>query len=472
MSGYWLALDQGGHAGRAIAFDRRGGILAQAVRDVATESPAPGWYEQDPEAVVASLEGPLTDVLAALGPASCLGAGLATQRSSIACWDRETGEALAPVISWRDTRRADWLEALDPDPARLRAITGLRASAHYGASKLRWCLDELPRVRAAEADGRLACGPLASFLIFRLTRERSLFADPANASRTLLWDLGRRDWSPSLLDLFRLPRSILPEPAPVAGRLGHLRLAGSVPLALATGDQSAALFATGAPRPGEVTINAGTGAFALQLAPWPNDEDRLLTSLVRDDPITPVYALEGTVNGAGTALDAAAAELGLTDWPAVLDELPDDSPSIVYLNGHSGVGSPWWQPRLASRWLEDGPAPAKLLGVLESVVFLLVTNLRRLAARCDDQEGIRLGGGLSRSRLFVRRLADLSRLPVLRAPVTEATARGLAWLVAGDDPAWPTPPDREVRPRPDPALDARYARWLGAMTEATGFDPV
>lgn len=472
MTDYWLALDQGGHAGRAIAFDRHGRVLARATREVTTATPAPGHYEQDAEAVVASLEEPLAKVVAELGAANCRGAGLATQRSSIACWDRHTGAPLGPMISWRDTRHADWLDALGLDEPRLQAITGLRASPHYGASKFRWCLDHLPAVRAARDDGRLACGPLAGFLIARLTAEHRLLVDPGNAARTLLWDLTARDWSGPLLERFGLKAEWLPRPAPAGKPLGTLRLAPAIELALATGDQSAALYAAGPPAADQVYINAGTGAFALQLAAWPNAEERLLTTLVRDDPDRPVFALEGTVNGAGAALDAVAQSLGVPDWPAAIAGLPADAPAPVYLNGHSGLGSPWWVPRFASRWLDEATAPERLLGVLESIVFLLTTNVRRLAAHGAPQRGIVLGGGLSRAPAFGRRLADLTGLPVRIAPAREATGLGLARLVAGAAMS-PSEPAAEVtEPRPAAALAARYARWLEAMTKATGFDPV
>ena len=376
------------------------------------------------------------------------------------------------MISWRDTRHADWLDALGLDEPGLRAITGLRASPHYGASKLRWCLDHLPPVQAARDDGRLACGPLAGFLIARLTAEHRLLVDPGNAARTLLWDLTERDWSGPLLERFGLQAGWLPRPAPAGQPLGTLRLAPSIELTLATGDQSAALYAAGPPAADQVYINAGTGAFALQLAAWPNDEDRLLTTLVRDDPDRPLFALEGTVNGAGAALDAVARTLGVADWPAAIAGLPATAPAPVYLNGHSGLGSPWWVPRFDSRWLDEGTRPQRLLGVLESIVFLLATNVRRLAAHGAPQAGIVLGGGLSRAPAFGRRLADLTGLPVRIAPEREATGLGLARLVAGAAMTPSEPATEVTEPRPAAALTARYARWLEAMTEATGFDPV
>ena len=474
MRGYWLALDQGGHAGRAMAFDESGRLLAEESHDVATDEPAAGWFEQDAEAVVRSLAQPLAAVTSRLGDRRCLGAGLATQRASIACWDRTSGEALAPVISWRDTRRADWLATLALDDDWIRAKTGLRVSAHYGASKLRWCLDELPAVQEALAGGRLAFGPLASFLSFRLTRERTLAADPVNASRTLLWDLEKRRFSDALVERFGLPGEALPPPAPLGAPLGTLDADAAAPLMLVTGDQAAALFAGGEPDPDDIFINAGTGAFALRLGAWPNEARRLLTSLVVEGRNGPRYALEGTVNAAGSALDAVAAELAVPQGVRRLDEIAAahaDPP--IYLNGRSGLGSPWWQPVLASRWIGTGPPEARLLGVLDSVVFALQTNIELITRHTGPARRIVLGGGLSRSRTFAQRLADLSGLPIVRPVITEATGLGLAFLVSGGT----IPCDRgetsePVLPGPCPALSGRYRQWREEMARATGLDPV
>jgi glycerol kinase len=127
------------------------------------------------------------------------------------------------VLSWQDRRHAAWLDALALDPAELRAVTGLVASAHYGASKLRWCLDHLPEVSAAQAAGRLCCGPLASFVLHRLLDDRPCLADPANAARTLLFDLHAGDWSEALLGRFGIPRECLPRCVPSRHPFGVLR---------------------------------------------------------------------------------------------------------------------------------------------------------------------------------------------------------------------------------------------------------
>ncbi len=472
MSEAFLSIDQGGQSSRVIAFDAGGRALASATVPVATASPGPGRYEQDPESLVDSIQSALRNVCAALPAGAPKRAGMATQRSSIACWDRTTGRALTPVLSWRDTRNGPWLSSLGLDETRVRAITGLRPSAHYGASKLRWCLDHCPDVAAALEGGRLAWGPLASFLVFRLTRERTLAADPANASRTLLMDLETRDWSETMAAAFGLPTGALPSIVREDAPFGTISAAGRpIPLVRCTGDQPAALFADGSPDPATAFVNAGTGAFALQLADWPNAENRLLTSVIRgDDGLA--FALEGTVNGAGAALEAEAEAHGVPGWAEAVASIDPAANLPIFLNGHSGLGSPWWRESFRSRFVGDGEPAARMAAVLESIVFMLAVNLRAIRARIGRQTSVRASGGLSLTDELCQRLADVTDLPVQRPAEIEATARGLAWLGTARHEEWTPTEGTTFYPRPNPSLLSRFERWRGCMDSALGDDDV
>lgn len=468
----YLSLDQGGHASRALVFDGQGRIHARALRDVSVFHPQPGWVEQDPDELAQSLIDVIFDVQRQLGPraAQLVRAGLATQRSSIVCWDVLTGEALSPVISWQDRRAHAWLARFTPDSERIRRATGLRLSAHYGASKLRWCLDHLPRVAEAAAAKRLACGPLAAFLVFRLTETRSLMVDPANAGRTLLFNLESRRWDEGLLHLFDIPAEVLPQVVQTRFDFGPLVAAPRVPLSVVTGDQSAALFFAGAPQPSRAYLNMGTGAFLQRsTGTYPGDHPRLLTGIVLQDQDESVYVLEGTVNGAGSALAWAAESLQL---PNLTDELPrwllrNETEPPLFLNGISGLGAPFWEAEFKSRFIGEGEPWQKAVAVAESIVFLLQANLEEFQRLASPLDQISASGGLTQMDALCQRLSDLSGFPLYRPVEREATARGLAWLLAGKPHDWP---EGEVgnrfTPTINPALRARYIRWRYALEEA------
>ncbi len=480
----YLALDQGGSASRAIVFDGGGRARAAARIEVADTRPGPGRVEQDPDTVVASLRQVAAEAMAQLEAAErprVAAAGLSCQRSSLVCWDRERGGALSPVLSWQDTRAADWLAAQALDAEAIRAATGLYPNAHFGVSKMRWCLDHLDPVRRAADEGRLAIGPLAAFLAFRLLAQRPCLVDPANASRTLLFDLARGDWHRGLLDRFGIDRRWLPDLARSDAAYGDLALPAAqapqpLPLRLLSGDQSTAAFAYGELRADAAYVNVGTGAFVYRLAPPvpapdaaapPPAASRLLRSVVHWSD-APQHVVEGTVNGAGSALAAFAQRHGIADVAPVLQaHWTGDAPGdVVFLNGVGGLGSPDWRAAFPSRFVGDASPERQLVAIGESIVFLVQRNLELLQSLGAPCTQVLASGGVSRADRFCQTLADVSGLPVRRPAQCEASARGTAFLLAGRPAQWPALPEERFEPASNPSLQARHRRWCDEMASA------
>lgn len=471
-----LAIDQGTHASRALVLDTRGRVLAHGEQRIALVSPQPGWAEQDGDEVIASIHAAIAQALAALGAraAAITRAGLASQRASAICWDRTNGQPLSPIFSWQDRRMHAWIDALRSHGDDVHRRTGLFLSPHYGASKLRWALEHLRAVRHARDDGSLAWGPLASFLVFRLLKERPLLADPQCAARTQLWNLHTRDWDSDLLALFDLPAGFLPQSAQTCRHWGTLASGGTeVPLTAVNGDQSAAVFAFGWPETDCAYLNIGTSAFVQRVAlSPPGHVPRQLTGIILADGDTTVYMIEGNVNGAGTALDWLAEQLHdsalISELPAWLERPP---PSLLFLNGIAGLGGPFWQAEFESRFIGEGEGEAwqKAVALVESIAFLLQANIDHMAAYVTPARLIRVSGGVARLDGLCRRIAALNGLPVHRRDDPEASARGIAYLAAGRPAGWNSGADEDVfAPAPDAGLKARYRRWRTLMADATG----
>lgn len=476
-SQFYLALDQGGHASRALLFDSAGGTVAEAFEPVATHRPAPDRVEHDAEELVSSLQRAVARI--AESASSLLdrvaAAGIATQRSSVVCWDRDTGAALTPVISWQDRRHAAWLRQFEGRAAWIRERTGLPLSPHYGASKLRWCLDNEPSVRAAHARGRLAMGPVASFLLFRLLDARPCVADPANASRTQLWDPALRSWSAPLCEMFGIEPGLLPQCVGTRHGFGSLPCGPrSIPCTIATGDQSAVPFAFGDADDGTVYVNVGTGAFLqLPVRGVPPAAPRMLASVLRADGARVDYALEGTVNGAGAALDwfAAREATPVADLLAGLDgaDISALDPPL-FLNGVSGLGSPFWVSDFPSAFVGSGDTRSRLIAVLESVAFLIAVNLAELKRLAPGLRRVLITGGMSANDAFCATLATVCGMPVERHAAPEATARGIAGLLGADVAGQRARASTAFLPESAtavvPRLVGRYERWLAAMHAA------
>jgi glycerol kinase len=467
-AGFVLALDQGGHASRAIVFDARGNEIAAALVPVATRREGEDRVEHDPEDLVRSLQLAVRD---ACESESVRGrpiavAGLATQRSTIVCWEKSSGRPLSDAISWQDRRNAAWLERLRPHEAEVRALTGLVLSPHYGASKLRWCLDHVPAVQRAAHAGKLAAGPLSSFLLARLLEERPFVVDPANAARTLLFDPQRLAWSPPLLAAFEIDEAHLPRCVPTRFEYGSMPLGPRrVPLRACTGDQSAAAYAFGSPRDDTAYVNLGTGAFVQRpVAPGVRPPEGLLQSVLCSDAGGLACSHEGTVNGAGGAVEWLRSRIVLDVDRALraLPERPADEPPL-FMNGLGGLGAPWWIADFPTGFVGTGDDLQQLFAVLESIAFLVDANLAAMR-RSAPPTRIVVSGGLAGCDYLCRALADLGGLRVERCVLREATARGVAYLAAGRPADWDAVPCQQVfEPAPNPALAGRHARWRAEM---------
>jgi len=463
-----LVIDQGTHSTRAIVFDARGQLLASARRPVSLDARSHTEIEQSADEILDSMHGVIDAVLAdpAVDIKRIHAAGLATQRSSVVAWDRDTGRPLSPVISWQDRRTAASIDRLEEHEADVEAITGLHLSPHYGGGKLQWLLRESPAVRDARAAGTLLAGPLASYLVYHLLADRPAVVDHANASRTLLWNLQTRDWDSRMLSLFDIPREILPVCRPIVDDYGQLAH-HPIPLRAVNGDQTAALYAQGQPPPDTLIVNIGTGAFVLMPVDDPrNRPDGLLAGISHSEPDTGCYYIEGTVNGAAAAVRQVAEQYAAGDLKALLPGWLDaiDNPTL-FINTVGGLGAPWWQSGPPAYFLHrDVDTAGALVAVIESIVFLLQANIERLCRYNRAIRRIRISGGLSNLDGLCRKLADLSGLEVHRPVQVEATARGVAWQAAGGPADWP-PSGAGVTftARENAALRSRYERFIGIL---------
>lgn len=470
-AGDWaLVLDQGGHATRAAVFNATGAITARSEAVIETQHPDPGRVEHDPENIMDSVTACLSDLTAQLGAqAGRIGAAaLCTQRSSLVCWSKKSGTAVSPVLSWQDVRAGELLERLCPDESTVRFLTGLRPSEHYGASKIRWCLDNLPSVQAARMRGDLAVGPLASFLVYRLSGGGTFAVDPCNASRTLLWDMHRRDWSSELLNAFGIARELLPQCR--GNRSAWLRLkigAIEIPLTIVTGDQSAVPFAFAATRSGRAFLTLGTGAFLQQPeAGKPAPCERLLNSVILQDGDEVRYSLEGTVNGAGSALNWFAEHQPIGE-SELLERLPGwltevTSPPL-FLNAVGGLAAPFWRPRASSRFSGTGEIGAKAVAVVESIAFLVKANVDAMGACGRRMNDIVVVGGLSRLDGLLQRISILAQVPVHRASSLEVTAYGGARLAQPALPPLGIDRSFEVEGNDPGGIRDRYIAWWAEM---------
>lgn len=469
----YLVIDQGGHASRAFVFDVQGRELSRGTSPIEAEETATGGVEYDADALLASIRKAIDEAVTApnVTLTSIIAAGLATQRSNVACWDRFTGEALSPLISWQDRRAAEWIKQFSDNTELLHQHTGLFPSPHYGISKLQWCYENLPQVREAHLQQRLCWGPMSSYLLYQLLDEHPYFVDHVNASRTLLWNIETQNWDSTLQKLFGFADNPLPQTVPNHYPFGTLIIDNHpIPMTTMIGDQSASLFSWQQLQHDALYINIGTGAFVQRVTGnrcviTPHQ----LTSLLLHQGENPHFALEGTINGAGSALRWLEQQAPVEDLyqklPAWLSQR--DQP-LLFLNGISGLGSPYWQAEFSPHFIGDGGIKEKYCALIESIAFLLQVNIDELQHHQPGAEKILISGGVAQLDGLCQRIADLSGLKITRMDESEATATGLAWILvhqesAAQDPRWHQPDLQYFTPVNNAPLAERYLRWQSAM---------
>jgi glycerol kinase len=507
-----LALDQGTTSSRAILFDAEGKILGLAQQEHPQSYPQPGWVEHSPEALWASQLETARQALALAGATArdVAAVGIANQRETALLWDRKTGAPVAPAIVWQDRRTVEFCNQLKADGLEplIQEKTGLLLDPYFSGTKLRWLLDNIPGARARAGRGELAFGTVDAFLLWRLTGGAVHATDVSNASRTLLFNLHALEWDDELLEIFGVPRSLLPEVWPSSHLYGETLpelLGAAVPIGGVAGDQQAAAFGQACYAPGMVKNTYGTGSFLLMnTGPTPRrSHNRLLTTVAwglgdwaigslghweSPNPITPsphhptTYALEGSIFVTGAAVQWLRDELGVVRTAAETEALAgtvEDTGGVYFVPAFVGLGAPHWDSgaRGAIVGLTRGTGRAHLArAALEAACYQTRDVAAAMQADCGAPLlDLRVDGGMAANSALLQMQADLLGIPVHRPAVTETTALGaalLAGLTAGLYPDMDTLAARwriERTFAPLMSADRReslYAGWKRAVERA------
>lgn len=482
-----LAVDQGTTGTRSIVYDRLGRAVASAYAEFPQRFPKPGWVEHDPEDIWRSVYRTIQRVLERIPPASIAAVGITNQRETAFLWDRKSGRPAANAIVWQCRRTASRCRELAETPALsdfIRARTGLPIDAYFSATKAEWLLARGGLKRRAAA-GRLCFGTADSWVLWKLTGGRSHATDYTNASRTMLFDIGRLDWDPDLLEIFGIPPAVLPEARPSTGLFGRTarigRLPAGLPVTGIAGDQQAALFGQAGFRPGAIKNTYGTGCFILLNTGRRRVESRhgLITTLACGSEGRPAYALEGAVFIAGAAVQWLRDQLGLLKTSAQSEAMAravPDTGGVYFVPAFVGLGAPYWDSgaRGAIVGLTRGANRNHLVrAALEAMAYSTkdVLAAMRQDTRLNLRE-LRVDGGAAANDFLCRFQASVLGLPVVRPRTIETTALGAAYLAGLGVGYWTSTAEIEKTRRGDrtflpemarPQARTLYAGWRAAV---------
>lgn len=448
-----LAIDQGTSSTKVLAVDPSMRVIARGSALLVQQTPQAGWVEHLPSDVIDSVRSAIGDCLgqAAL---DVVGVGISNQRESMLLWDRATGQALSPVLSWQDRRTIDTCARIAGagHAEFVRAISGLPLDPMFSAVKATWLLDHHDPERTRARAGELCLGTIDSWLLWNLCGEHLIEA--GNASRTSLVDLRSGTWSPELLALFDIPVAALPRIVPSLGLLATVRdfapLPDQIPVAAVLGDSHGALFAHAGWRPGTVKATFGTGSSLMALASDSSADApglcRTIAWALPDQP--PAIALEANILSAGSTLTWLSEVLD-TEPGLLADESALDSDGVALVPAFNGLGAPWWnmQAQAVLTGMTLGTTRAQIArAALDSIPLQVCDVVDELVSAGVRPAGLVADGGITANQPLMQRQADLSGIAVNVSSTAELSALGAA-QAAGVALGWWSLSDLEALPR-------------------------
>jgi glycerol kinase len=491
---FLLSLDEGTTTARAGVYDREGRRIGMESVPIECRFPNDGWVEQDAVAVWEAQLAAARSTLSRTGitPSDIAAIGITNQRETTIVWDRQTGQPVAPAIVWQCRRTADYCRelALSSLSERITSKTGLVIDAYFSASKIRWILDHVRDGDRRAADGQLLFGTVDSWLIWKLTNGALHVTDHSNASRTMLMDLAAGEWDAELLDIFGVPRAMLPRivgSSVAIGCTAGAHFGAEIPIAGIAGDQQAALAGQACFRNGLSKNTYGTGCFALLQtgAQLPVSRNGLLATRAISTGPAPQYAIEGSIFIAGAVIQWLRDQMGLirqaADSEAIAASVPDTG-GVYFVPAFVGLGAPHWDAD--ARGLVTGitrsTMPAHIVrAALESIAFQTRELVDAMQADCAQRVSeLRVDGAAAANNFLMQFQADILGCPIVRPADIETTALGAAYLAGLGVGFWKDVqeleqfwrPERRFEPVMDPAhRDRLFGEWTSAVARARTF---
>ena len=492
---YVLALDQGTTSSRALLFDQSGTVRAVAQREFDQIFPQPGWVEHDPEQIIASQVAVALEAVEKLGATApdVAAVGIANQRETTVVWHRDTGKPIHNAIVWQDRRTADLCARLrnDGHGPLIQQRTGLLIDAYFSATKISWILDNVHGARDLAEAGKLAFGTVDSWLLWKLTKGRLHATDASNASRTMLFNIHTGEWDRELLELLRVPLSMMPAVlscSEIYAEISGVKGLDGVPIAGIAGDQQAALFGQRCTKPGMTKNTYGTGCFMLQntgrrAVPSSN---RLVTTVAWRIGDATEYALEGSVFVGGAVVQWLRDGLGLIrkseDVEALAKSVPDNG-GVYFVPAFVGLGAPHWDSyaRGSIFGITRGATAGHIArAAVESIAYQVADLLDAMLRDSGDAvPELRVDGGAAANDSLMQFQSNILGVPVVRPAVTETTALGAAYLAGLAVNFWPSgldssaaSNDRRFEPNMPPVqARALRDRWNEAVSRSKSWEP-
>jgi glycerol kinase len=436
-----LAIDQSTSATKALLFDAAGRLLDKASLDHRQIYPQPGYVEHDADEIwrntLAATKTLLDRHRDGIGAISHL--SITNQRETIVVFERGTGRPLHNAIVWQCRRGDPVCAELAKHNDLVARKTGLKIDTYFSASKLTWLLRNHPELARKLRDGDALIGTIDAYLIYRLTNGRVFATDHTNASRTLLFDIGRLAWDEELCELFGVPMRALPEVRDSTGRFGETDfgelLPRRLPICGVMGDSQASLFAHRCYAPGMAKVTLGSGSSVLlNIGPELRSAGEGAVSTVAwTHQGEATYSFEGIINYSAATIDWLKNQLGIIKDAAETEAAArsvDDNGGVYLVPAFAGLSAPYWSPgaRAAIVGMTAHANRNHLIrAALESIAYQIRDVLDMMRQRAGlDLRTVNADGGATRNTFLMQFIADMTGLEIAAARIAECSPLGAA----------------------------------------------
>lgn len=444
MKKYIMSFDAGTTSARTIIFNKEGKPVASAQKELLKYFPKPGYVEQDPEDLWSKQLGTAVEAMSKVNidPQEIAAIGITNQRETTIIWNKITGEPIYNAIVWQCKRTASYCEKLKEEGLEkiVKEKTGLVIDPYFSATKIKWILDNVEGAREMAERGELLFGTVDTYLIYNLTDGKIHVTDYTNASRTMLFNIHTLDWDDELLEIFDIPRSMLPEiknSSEVYGKSKSKYLGCEIEIAAAIGDQQSSLFGTGSFEKSMAKSTFGTGAFLLMNTGEEiiKSESGLLSTIAWSIDGKATYALEGSIFEAGSCINF------LRDNLRILDQADDseymatkvkDTNDCYFVPAFTGLGAPYWDQDARGAIVGITASVNKyhiIRATLESIGYLSTDVIHAMEKDLGFKiKSLKVDGGMSKNDFCMGFLADMIDTRVLRPKIVELTAQGACYM--------------------------------------------
>ena len=429
-----LTIDQGTTSSRSIIFDNNGNIEQVAQEEYPLIFPNDGWVEIDPDDLYKSV----TNTLNQLDLQNVTYGGITNQRETTIIWDKTTLKPVYNAIVWQDRRTSAYCSeiATKNNQSLVKEKTGLLIDSYFSATKIKWILDNVDGVRARAEAGELCFGTVDTYLMYRLSEGEIFKTDITNASRTMLFNINTLNWDEDLLNLFNIPRSLLPEVVHSDANFGTLKNLENISIHAVLGDQQAALFGQGCLAKGQLKSTYGTGCFVMaNVGNTPiHSNDGLLTTIGFSLNGEIYYAIEGSIYASGTTVQWLRDNLQFFETSDLSEpylHTNGDANNVLFVPAFTGLGAPYWNSDVRASFhgiTRDTSRSDLINAAFNSITYQTKDIIDCLVRSGIEVESLNVDGGMVANQTFVQQIANLLNSEVSIPENSESTARGVAVL--------------------------------------------